>query len=74
MEIIPDKDYPNKDFCFFGCGRSLQSLIDQQVGLMNVNTVPMNVGGTISSINRKALKNNQLDTIEIYGNSMWQVN
>ena len=57
MESIPNKvkEDPsiNKDSYFVGCGRSLQSLIDQEAGvksLMDVNTVPMNIGGTINSI------------------------
>ena len=57
MESIPDKvkedSSINKDSSFIGCGRSLQSLIDQEAGikpLTNVNTVPMNIGGSIVSI------------------------
>ena len=57
MESIPDKvkedSSINKDSSFIGYGRSLQSLIDQEAGIKpvtNVNTVPMNIGGSIVSI------------------------
>ena len=48
-EDIHNQEHPNKDSCFSGCGRSLQFLIDQEIGLMNVNTVSMNIKGTIGS-------------------------
>ena len=55
-ESIPDKvkENPsiNKDSSFFGCGRSLQSLIDQGAGVKSpkdVNPMPMNIRGSISS-------------------------
>ena len=55
MESIPDKvkedSSINKDSYFIGCGRSLQSLIDQEAGMksqMDVNTVLMNIGSTNS--------------------------
>ena len=57
VESIPNKvkEDPNinKDSCFIGCGRSLQSLIDQEDGiksLTNVNMMPMNIRGSIGSI------------------------
>ena len=55
----------NKDSCFIGQGRSLQSYIDQENA---EKTMPMNNKGLIKRtlLNSRAFKNNMLEPIDIY--------
>ena len=70
-EKTKDCSFINKDANFIGYGKSLQSLIDQETGtksFTNVNTLPMNIEGSIGNVcyHRRTIKNNLLEPNDVY--------